>query len=467
MLMNKSFLEFENENDKLLFTHLDRYYFQQFQKPGGTRMIELIVKGFCPSQCEYCYLQKHLKDLYPPVIDKNDKILENLKLFLKWYGESNFCCPIELFSGRLFQSDGFGLIVLDTIFDYFKNLPEDKRPNSIIIPDDFQFLLDDKLTQEIEDRMDKFIMDLNMPILFSISVDGFYCDEHRFGKRTQDFYDKVFYFMYKYDIISHNMISAENVRDWNKGNYQWWIDHMGKNAFGMHNSSLETREDHWNKESILEFVKLLNDSIEFEFQQDHDKANLYRKLLCANNHPLRNFNCAEREFEGNDPWPRGVACALQDALHIRLGDLAIVPCHRTAYPQFVAGNFIVKDDRLDRISAKNTAILIATHAWKEAMSPKCHQCEFAGYCGGPCFGANFEGTGDLFYTPDSVCLMEKVRISVIILKLYRKGLFEMMKYINPQSYERFMLLRQKIETKDFEDKELVELLREADDIING
>ena len=37
-------------------------------------------------------------------------------------------------------------------------------------------------------------------------------------------------------------------------------------------------------------------------------------------------------------------CTINRALIVRMGDLAIVPCHRTSYDQFLLGHFNVEND---------------------------------------------------------------------------------------------------------------------------
>lgn len=81
-------------------------------------------------------------------------------------------------------------------------------------------------------------------------------------------------------------------------------------------------------------------------------------------------------------------CTVGNTLTIRLGDLAICPCHRTAYHKFIYGKFEVKNDKIINIIGNNpamaTRILLANNL---NASLKCDTCRYKGFCLQGCFGS--------------------------------------------------------------------------------
>ena len=50
-------------------------------------------------------------------------------------------------------------------------------------------------------------------------------------------------------------------------------------------------------------------------------------------------------------------CTINRALIVRMGDLAIVPCHRTSYDQFLLGHFNVENEKIIGVTAKNIQLM--------------------------------------------------------------------------------------------------------------
>jgi hypothetical protein len=81
-------------------------------------------------------------------------------------------------------------------------------------------------------------------------------------------------------------------------------------------------------------------------------------------------------------------CSVADHLTIRLGDLAICPCHRTAYNKYLYGKFVVENDKIVDISAINTQMAIRIlFANNKIASFGCDNCIFSEYCIKVCFGS--------------------------------------------------------------------------------
>jgi radical SAM protein with 4Fe4S-binding SPASM domain len=118
---------------------------------------------------------------------------------------------------------------------------------------------------------------------------------------------------------------------------------------------------------------------------------------------------------------------------VRLGDLAICPCHRTAYEKYLYGHFIVENDIITGIRANNTqmAIKVLMSNMKTAMHG-CDTCIFKNTCLKGCFGAQLESTGDPFFPCPSVCKLFKRKYSALIEYYASKGLFEYLKTFLPE-----------------------------------
>ena len=51
---------------------LERNFYKSFRTRGGPRKIELFLTGACKANCDYCYLKKYQKDLYPLNLHNSD-----------------------------------------------------------------------------------------------------------------------------------------------------------------------------------------------------------------------------------------------------------------------------------------------------------------------------------------------------------------------------------------------------------
>lgn len=415
----------KKENNLVLQTFLDRYYFKPFKDPESNQFIELFIKGSCPSKCAYCYLQRHLKELYPLEYEKNDLILENLNSFLDFYIEQEFCCGLEIYSGRLFADD-FGFEVLETIYQKFKD-PFITKPQYIIIPDDMQFLLNDEMITKMEYYIDLFMNEIKIPFVISASVDGELMDQFRYGIRTEEFYNKVIKFCRKHDYGMHPMISAFGIKDW-KENYAWWRHHY-QDLFYKRVMFLEVRDNNWNGDKIYEYLNFLNFTFNIANQDvGYDKSELVKLIFNYDDYKIKTACAIANNGTEENPYKDRISCALQQTLHVRLGDLAIIPCHRLGYPQFVTGYF-VKDEngKVCDIEEKNVSMFLACNSLYNRNLPKCHSCSCAELCMGPCFGSNYESTGDPFYTPDDLCYWFKAKTAFSLIKINKMGILAFLK----------------------------------------
>ena len=121
---------------------------------------------------------------------------------------------------------------------------------------------------------------------------------------------------------------------------------------------------------------------------------------------------------------RGLGCSIQAMVYVRLSDLAIVPCHRTSYDEFVYGYFNVENDEITGIKAKNPELMVEIYSFEAENQPYCEQCVIKEVCSHGCLGAQYEFNGDLFTPIPSVCALEHEKIRSIIKATKDIGAYE-------------------------------------------
>lgn len=434
--MNHSWIA-KTEDDKLLSSFLNRYYFDEFfHERDGVKFIEFFLKGDCPSKCSYCYLQKHLKDLYPCEYDDDEKILKNTEIFLDFYIENKFKCNIELFSGRMFYKGGIGLDVLELLYNKFKDtVLLDIYPTLILIPDDMQFVLDEDIVAEIERYIQQFA-EIGIELAFSASVDGKNCDYLRFGDRVDEFYETVFKLALKYHWGLHPMLSAFNVDKW-EDNMQWWIDNNEK--FFNNTMILAVRDDNWTEDKLKIYLKLLDKTFDKLLKYyDNNKDEFLEAIFNYRPGDAYAFWKLPLEITESNPYRERITCASQQAMHVRMGDLALVSCHRLAYPQYVAGKFITENDKIIGLKAENPCLIMSTNSIKFDNLLNCCNCGISNFCMGPCLGSSYEANGDPFYPPRTVCQFYKADLYFKTVKLNKMGLLNRVKALYPFTYDKLI-----------------------------
>lgn len=417
-----------DQDGPVLASFLERYFFDDFRSSQHTKNIEIFLKGSCPSKCSYCYLQNNLSKLYPLDKEDDDNIISNLKILLKFYIENRFRASLEIFSGRIMDTP-FGLRVLQTIYDAFKD-QHFIKPSEIIVPDDMQFLLDDDQTAKVEEFIEKFSR-INILLVFSCSVDGKPLDHLRFGSRADEFYTKLRDFANKHNFFFHPMVSAMGIGEWRK-NYKWWTE--WDPSIILRTMFLEVRNDDWSDERIRELLLVMDDMVEWNYKKLGRKG-FYEKFIQMkrlNNRSLIEFISP---LSGNTRT--NLSCNIQKCLHIRVPDLAIIPCHRTCYEHYVTGKFLVEDNEITGLEVENVPCYLAIHSAQPHNLPLCSECWNRDFCLGPCLGANYESMGDMFMPPPSVCNMEKASHMFLVFKYFSMGLLQYVEKNDPKRYSSY------------------------------
>lgn len=415
---------------------------------GVIQGIELIVRPQCNQKCEYCYVTRYGRELYP-VEERltNDQILRNIDSILTYVFETKDCYENhwELFAGDLFYDD-LVFDILDVFYNHISKLYQIHRrimsiPENeglILIPTNFSFIDDDKKTQRTEEYIQKF-KKLNWELGFSISTDGPSCVETREQRElNSDHFDKLFQWTLKYPRNGfHAIISASNVKNAIES-YKWWKEQFEKyyancdnEYFGILPYWLEARNDEWTSEAIEDYLKLLDYMWEDRLKMcDNDIDKLAYHLFVGdgkNNTPkqIANNDLINLKMELDTNARQITQCSLMHVFCINVSTLDFVPCHRLTYKQFAGGAFIQDENaKIIDFEPKNVSGYLTTVLHSGTARPKCAACIYNLLCHRGCLGAQYEACGELFQPAISVCQLSETYIKHLIDKYHTSGLLK-------------------------------------------
>ena len=452
-------LTFQQENNELLKTIIYSKLAQlKTTAPDTADTVELYVTGDCNQKCEYCYLVKYGDQLYPKELRKKDIIIKNLKIFLDFLIEKDLVPQrIDLFSGEILGTQ-LGNEILDTLLDYV--ITKGLNIKAICIPSNMSFCL----KQESINRINKYIEDFlqyNVHVSISCSMDGLIVDKYErpFNDntdklKTKDYYNRILSFCSSHDFGFHPMISANSLK-YQKENYKVWIQilhllYPDEKIFKIKLGKvmqLEVRNDEWTEEHIKEYIDWLNFLIDTDkkeyFNNDNkeffdeiytEKFAKYKEVTYL---PYQIFRFKE------------TSCTIGKMVCVRLGDLAICPCHRTSYDKYILGKFIVDNDKIIDIKANNVQLASAIYLTSALIKPKCNECPLKWFCVKGCLGSQYETTNDVFYPIESVCQLEKVKNIFLYFKFKKMIQESNIKYTYPLIYELNMGVEKLLKQEDF------------------
>lgn len=410
--------------------------------------LELYLTNACNQHCEYCYLIKY-PELYPKEYTNPQLILKNLKLVYDWILEHDYRIPkIEFFTGEIWHTE-FGWQVLDLTLEY---LHQGMKIEYFLIASNFSFIFTDKARSKISSYIQRF-KELDRPLIFSCSCDGAVIEElnrptNNKIKRDDHYWDILFDFCSSHSCFFHPMLSAKSVKYW-KENWQWWKQQCLKWNMIPHRAVniLEVRNNDWTDENIQDFCDFLEYLIQ-DFLQDCNydikKYTRYvlhmRTALEKTEEKLIDSGYSLLNLPMADTFP---GCTVSTDLTIRVGDLAICPCHRTAYNKYLLGHFITENDKITDIQANNVPMAIKTLMANQLMtSHGCDNCLFNTCCIHGCLGSQIESTGDPFFPVESVCKMLKTKYAYLLKRYEELGIIDYLKTITP--YEEDYVLAEHI-----------------------
>lgn len=421
-------ITYESQNKQLANDVLERNFYKSFRTRGGPRKIELFLTGACKANCDYCYLKKYQKDLYPLNLHNPDQIIHNLQLVLDWYIENEFVCMLDIFSAEWLTSP-IADRVFDCFYETFSKVEPSKRPPDILLADNMQFLKDATLTAKVKANFNK-IKSLGINVGISASIDGKYCDYGR-TENDDEFYIKLKEFLLEYKGLVHPMVSADNVKYW-IDNYAWWRanfpDSMCRDIM-----SLEVRNGDWNEDSIQDLIRFCDFLIDYKFEEfNYDKTKMLKyifhvfddnddddiKMLTSSYNIIGIQNTETITNEDH------IGCSSYGTLPIRLGDLSVAPCHRLYYPELEIGKFNVQNDKIIDFNPTNVSLLIMMCHLKRSCIPHCERCNFNEICVGHCLGASYEAYGNMLVPQMEVCKMYTAKNTFLLYKYYTMGLFD-------------------------------------------
>lgn len=422
-------MTFEQENEALLQDILENSFYRGFRDPKKSRYpntsLELNITAACNQKCEYCYLTRHGKELYPSELRSESRILENLKMLIAYYRKENMHPGyLDIFSGEIWGGR-LGNKVFDLLLDAIR---QGWGIHYIMIPSNMSFILDGQKFATIKTYIDEF-KKAGCKLVFSASVDGplldnsqrSFVNEQKNTDRDQLFYEKLFDWCKEMKFAFHPMVAAHGIEKWVE-NYKWWQHmfskyHLDPFEYGMY---LEVRNDEWTLEKIDSYLDYLNFMVDFDYHNllgAEISTFVKESLLCTSN-PQKGYFPYVLLNNGNT-----FNCTINTSLIVRLGDLAIGPCHRTHYKKFLYGRYRVENGAVTGLDANNVQLanLVLNQSSKGMM--KCDKCPISYNCMRGCIGAQYEATGEILQPCDSVCQLLKARLIFLYLKYKKMGLF--------------------------------------------
>ena len=251
-------------------------------------------------------------------------------------------------------------------------------------------------------------------------------------KSSDIFYDRFFSFWRRYGFLFHPMVSAQNVKYW-KENFLWWEEKCAAYGYDAFRDvmMLEVRNDGWTEENIRDYTDFLDFLVDRFLAQrcGGDPRQLANYLFLTDIFTLGgsgyvNFGLTKADsFQG---------CTVSDMFTVRLGDLAIPPCHRTAYNELLYGRFRVEEGRITGIEEHNPQ-MASRILFQDSIlcSPGCDSCPYNSFCLRGCYGAQREAEKDPFMPIESVCRLFKGKIDFLIDKLQALGVWDILRDLSP------------------------------------
>lgn len=433
-MLNEDRQQFQKEQDHLLKTILNLRYFQPWvdsNHDNGSLYhdsnLEIFLTAACNQKCEYCYLIKH-EGLYPRDCMDHKTLLKNLRILYDWILDNEFCIPkCEFFSGEVWQTP-FGLEVLELTLEYVK---KGIQVGWWMSASNCSFLFDEEQTCRIQHYIDEFRR-YGTSLVFSISVDGAIIEDARpmaNGKmRSQEYYDRMFLFAKHNNFFFHPMVAASTVDRWIE-NHRWWEEHLKYWDLDINSlMMLEVRNPDWTPEAIQHY-NLFNKYLIDKYIREHCEGSVERFARHLMN--VRTENEDNIAINGYIPWcfpetDNFIGCTCATDLTVRIGDLALAPCHRTSYNKYLYGKFILdENDKIVDIEANNPQM-----ACKILMSNfnlasfGCDTCTFNEYCLKGCYGAQYEEQGDPFIPAPNVCNFFKEKYGFLLWYYEKLGVID-------------------------------------------
>lgn len=434
-------INFQEEQNQLLQVILNERFFKPWARgcesgpdvPPGA--LELFLTSTCNQRCEYCYLVKH-PELYPQEYNNKTLIMENLAKVYDWIIKNNWRIPqIEFYTGEIWHTS-WGLEVFELTLEYlYKGL----SVGEFLIPTNGSFARDREQMDKILRYVRKF-QDLNVRVQFSFSVDGAIIENMERPlvsgeEKTEDFYDTLFLLCKEYGFAFHPMLAAKSAKYWIE-NYKWWKRKLHEYNLPMHSLMiLEVRNNDWEDEDIEALGVFIDYMIQDTLKYyDGNVGQAAEDLFLINQCYIKD---TESLWGEEMPYlPFNVAptkgyhgCTVATSMTLRLGDLAICPCHRTAYNKNLYGWLTLDEEgQINGIKANNPQQAVKILMLDTRISNlNCDTCIYRQVCLGGCLGQQMEANKDPFRYDENVCKMLKAKYRYALNSFKKYGIFQWMK----------------------------------------
>lgn len=411
-------MNYEEQNFELINSFLDMQFFNS-NKPIT---IELFITADCNLNCSYCYLQEQKEGLYPKELRDMKNIVKNTERFFDFLNTKKCEVYLNIFSGEFFNLME-DIKILNIIYDYIINPNSTSKILAIIIPSNMSFIQDSNSTYWVQTQIHRF-REIGVPIIISASIDGKYLESKNrqfnakiLDNRDDEYYHNLFYFIKKNKFGLHPMVASKGIENW-IDNYKWFMKMCEKYELRPP-MMLEVRDDNWRDEDISNLIKLLDYEIDYEFENIHnsDIKGFMKRVFIK---PKNEYDNISLLYRGNH---NTISCMIQNALYIRMGDLAIVPCHRLSYDSFNYGKIVFKNNS-PQIEPGNIPMMLQIYSMNASLSPKCENCEIRNFCIKGCLGSQYEISSEPFIPNETVCKMYKNKIRFLLHKYHKMGIIE-------------------------------------------
>lgn len=362
---------------------------------------------------------------------------------------------------------------MDLLYPYYVKILKDEptllkklySDIAILIPMNLRYIIENNLEEKVLDIIEKF-KEIQVEIAISWSHDGYYSQDVREKKElSEEYYEKAFDFITKVPGGIHPMISTQNVKDACK-NFDWWVEMFKKYLSNdpkfkghFYPGDLEVRNSGWDDITINQYLEFLKYKFNFFINQFDDFDDFVRYIFEI---PITSsggeYKRSTHEFfdsvlfDSNKARGGKASCSIQSMLTIRCSDLAIVPCHRTCYHQFIGGWFILdeKKESIIDIKPNNVGQYIDMLYHRVDYAPKCINCWNNAYCSHGCMGSQFEDSGELYLPIESVCRFQQAKTSFTLKLLIESGVLKRaydLQYMSDFVQHRIIKLCERLEYK--------------------
>ncbi len=416
---------FEDENTEALNFFLEQSFYKAWRTDGpqdnylgNYDNLELMINNKCNLQCKYCYMSKFGQHYFPKGTQSSTKILHNTDLLIDWLYENNFTPALEFFAGDSLTDP----ICRQMAHKMLDAALEGRRvAKKIIFPTNMGWLTNEKRWADVHQLIEKSEY-AGMPMFVSASVDGLFMEENRPFKSnksgyTDEYYDKLFSFLAANPSSGiHPMIYSNKVERWIE-NFLWWQEKYKEYHLDWrHMYFLEVRNVEWTLEQVKHYMEFIKFLVRWSYSKCNENPDDFIKFMFKQG----GFNILPMGFSHIG---RGMPCSIQSCITLRVGDLTVIPCHRTAYKHMETAQFRVENDKIVGLDAKNIELWFAIQALENTQYPYCEKCAINSLCKGGCLGSQYEVTGNVFTPIPTVCRLFHAKVAALISVFKELGIY--------------------------------------------